>query len=454
MERVKAFSLNSLLALLVILSIGLSIQVWFPADQIGVLGAREPHIQVPPPAREGKMPDMYRPERIYVEREEDQVALLQSGTASYGRVLRATQAILNGSRVFAAPIEVSQLDREETKGITLIFPVALTLAEWADRWHWSAPALQYASVKIDRVLFLLDEIPAIYLYGPSGQIYRLGPLANSEQNVLYGLIAALEGDLFTRYRPLQTEGLSPRILPNLLVPEVSEVPIAIAVVRKPEPKWEEIRYFPDLSVVRQIDEKDANSFTDGQRLLRLITNGILEYRTANVQGTAPQLSRAEGVAQDWIDARGGWPQDLVLGSFLQEPGKTSLIFELRTQGPYPVESSGGALIVQVAADREVSADRIVSLRRFPAVSPIFEESTTPVIAPETAVQMAAKSYSRLFLFEPLREVHLAYLVEPGTLDGEPAWRIEPAWVLQVGEDRLYIPASAADDQQFHLIDLR
>jgi len=44
------------------------------------------------------------------------------------------------------------------------------------------------------------------------------------------------------------------------------------------------------------------------------------------------------------------------------------------------------------------------------------------------------------LFETVRDLYLTYLVLPGSQPDDVGWQIEPVWVIQAGESRLYIPA--------------
>ncbi|MDB4894115.1 MAG: hypothetical protein JWN15_377, partial [Firmicutes bacterium] len=338
---------------------------------------------------------------------------------------------------------IDEPEAKDAEAVTVVLPVALTLSDWAERWHWNTVGLRNPSMKIDRVVYRLGAAPTLDLSGPSGQYYRVGPLTEKDHKALQELIRVMEPELFQKYRPLAAKEVTVRVLSGIQVPDVGAMPGAKVSARTPEVKWEEVRYFPDLSVVRQIDEKDARSLTDGQRLVRLTASGVLEYRAADAQGTAPELPRAEQAARDWVDARGGWPQDLVMGSYVQEPGKTTLVFEQRSQGPFPVESAGGALTIQVAADRaDPAADRILSLRRLPDLVPAFDQSMQPIIKPERAIQIAAEEFPSIFFLEALREVHLAYLIVPESGTANAGWVLEPVWVLQAGEERVYVAALA------------
>jgi len=188
-------------------------------------------------------------------------------------------------------------------------------------------------------------------------------------------------------------------------------------------------------VIRQIAERGASSLTDGQRLLRITSAGILEYRTADPPAAkeAPTLAGALALAETWVQERGGWPQELVLRRYTASGSKARLEFDLRTGDPYPVESRGAALEVQL------TDQRLVSFSRYPAFTAIrfLEGTALPLISPEEAI-------ARLVAAEPgladqtIRSVHLAYVAVPDSGGGD--WPLEPTWVIQAGENRCYVPA--------------
>lgn len=116
-----------------------------------------------------------------------------------------------------------------------------------------------------------------------------------------------------------------------------------------------------------------------------------------------------------------------------------MVFEVRGRGPgpYPVESNQGALQVEVTADRsDLAAQRVVYLKRLPEFWATFDEDTLiRIISAEEAVRLAIDQYPRHLIFDVVRDMHLAYHVKLGQ-----GWVLEPVWVLQVGEARLYVPA--------------
>lgn len=446
LKQLKDTVLNGMLVLLVGLSVILSARVWFPPDRTEELHSRDPRVQAAPPTFARTMPDIFRPERITVRTESGRVAVLPAESDAYRRALPGVQGVLSSIRIAAGPTPVEEATLAPDS-ITLSLPVALTLGEWVDRWGWITSSLRSPSIKIDRVIFSLGPGASVYLSGPHGGLYWVGALTAAEQEKLQEMAAAVDPTYFTTHRPLVTKGLTTRVVPGLLVPATTTVPQGKIKILKPDEKVEEARYFPDLSVIRQIDERDARAFTDGQRFLRITTAGVLEFRSANLSGmVSPELSRALATVQDWVNNRGGWSSELVLNHYVQQPGRTRLVFSVRGRGPgpYPVESEQGALQIEVAADRsDTSAQRVVYLKRLPEFWATFDDAArTPVISPEEAVRQAIEAYPRHLIFDVVRDMHLAYHVKLGQ-----GWVLEPVWVLQVGEARLYVPALRESAEQ-------
>lgn len=446
MVRLKEMLLNLLLAGLVLSSLFLTALVWFSTDRVGATGTQPAHVQSAPPTLTGSMPDPFRPERIYVRLRNNQVAVLQAGSKPYQETWAKIEQLLTGVHAFTAPALVEPLEGGDVESISLIFSAALPVDEWADHWSWATSNARNTSIRADRITLNVGQNPAMYMSASSGAYYQLGQLSADDQKLLLDLIDQMDGSLFSWYRPLAAGALSIRVAPGILVPDVTAVPMAEAEIRKPDGTTEEARYFPDLSVVRQIDERDARSFTDGQRLLRLTASGQLEYRTANKPGTGPDLSQALQVAQEWIEARDGWPTDLVLAAYERRSEKTTLIFEIRADGPYPVESADGAIRIDVTVDPGATTPgQVTFVRRFPEVSVSFAESVQPVISPEKALQRVDQEFSNLLLNDTVREVHLAYLVRSKGWAGEMGWVTEPVWSMRIGAERLYLPALVKSD---------
>ncbi|MGE5675215.1 MAG: hypothetical protein ACM3XM_15305, partial [Mycobacterium leprae] len=335
----------------------------------------------------------------------------------------------------------------EGQTITVVLPIALRMEEWGSNWGWNTNKMTNPFIIVDKVTLTLGATPAVYLSGPSGSIYPIGPLGDKDAKQLQELVAKMDPSLFHKERPLALKDPGIHLAVGLTVPDIVEVPSARMAVRAPDEATEEARYFPDLSVVRQIDERDAKSFTDGQRLLRLSAAGVLEYRTVSTSGFAPELKRAKDDIEDWMNTHGGWPQDLILTHYKQQSGRAAnLTFELRSNGPYPVESLNGAIRVEVTGNRvDPGADSVTYFKRFPDTTAFaFGDTSYPVITPEEALKKAQAAYESVFAQDSVREVHMAYQI--GSDDGKLSWWLEPSWVIKVGESTIYVPAPRQSDR--------
>lgn len=430
--------MNGLLVLLVLGSVLLSFRLLFPPEEMA-MGEGNASVQSPLPEWQTQMPDVYRPERIYIQPDSTKTALLAAGSEPYSAMWAAAQEILTG---LEPDWDAVTTGTEHAAGgdITLVLPAPLTLTDWAEVWGWDTPTSSLSSIQIDRVRLQTGSVSAVTLSGPDGFAYTVAFLSEEQTQALQEQVADLDSALFVEQRPLNASSL--RILPGLTVPVLDSVPWARVSARNPDSHWEGSSYFPDPSVVREIDERYAQSFTDGQRLLRITTSGVMEYRAADALGTAPALYRAQRLVRDWVGARGGWPEDIVLVGYSRQEGTTSLTYEMRLPGPLPVETANGALQIEVTAGlRGGQPDTVVALRRYPQLLPAFDSKVMlSVIPAEEAVAVAEKTFPSAMLQEMVRDCYLAYLVQPGTDPGDVGWQIEPVWVIQAGEVRVYIPA--------------
>lgn len=451
MQRVKEFMLNGALAVLVILSFVLSYQVWFPSHTGGSWRTREAHVQSSPPPQAGGEPDVHRPERIYVQNKEGKVALLVTGAPAYDPVWNGLKGVLKGLEPLYSQLPPDDEDEGPSETITAVLPVPLMLNQWAQEWAWDAGGLPNASLKVDRVTVTLSKTPILHFSGANGGVYRVGPLSQEDQHLLTGLVGALDPDLFRTYRPLTLKDSPIKLAEGLSVPDIAEMPVGAVAVGQPDAAVEQARYFPDLSVVRHIEERDANSFTDGPRWLRLKQNGQMEYATAPPVGTAPDLLRAREAAKAWVPGHGGWSKDLVLGAYYQQQaGRAMLVYNLRLSGNgFPVEKASpamgdGALVLELT--RLDQTTTVLQYRRDPDFTPLFTDTVISIQPAEQALEAAVKRFSALFALEgEVREMYLGYLI--WLPDKLSTWKLVPVWITQVGEKRIYWPASQLGEME-------
>ncbi|OTA42254.1 MAG: hypothetical protein A6D92_00555 [Symbiobacterium thermophilum] len=440
--RAREVLLDLLLAALVLTSVVLTVRIWYPEPLFGDDDTTEPSLQMQPVPIVREMPEIFRPERIVVARADGGRAELHAGSPTYSTSWQRIRKALTGLDVRGGATLIDQVPRGDAgaPSLELFLPTALQVGQWADLLQWQAPFLRNGSMLVDRVIVTLGERPAVYLSGPLGFELYLADLPEDQRAALVAHVERLDPTLFGPYRELVLDGLQVTAAPGLMVPDVKAWPAAEVTVLMPDLWEEEARYFPDLSVVRQIDEQDARSLTDGRRLLRITGAGVLQYRTAegSAPAASPELEQALEAAGQWVGSRGGWPQDVVLHRYERDAGVGRLAFEVHTGGRYPVQSLPGAMQVHVSA-----AARVVYFERTPTVANVmFEEALLPLVPPEDALAHALPA-APLLSSEPVRAMYLTYLLRPPAGAGEP-WTAEPTWVIQAGSTEVYVNAVARE----------
>lgn len=440
--RAREALLDLLLVLLVLTSLLLSVRIWYPEPLFSGPDTTEPSLQLQPVPIMREMPEIFRPERVVVLNAEGSRAELHAGSSTYSTSWQRIRKALTGLDVRGGAALIDQVPwgEEAAPALELHLPTALLVSQWADLLQWETPFLRNGSILVDRVIVTLGEHAAVYLSGPPGFHLFLADLPEAQRSALAGHIEHLDPALFGQYRELVLDGLGVTVSPGLVVPDVAELPAAAVVTSMPDLSEEEVRYFPDLSVVRQIDEHDARSLTDGRRLLRLTGSGLLQYRTAeaSAETAAPTLERALEAAGNWVGSRGGWPQDVVLHRYVRDAGFGQLAFEVHTGARYPVQSLPGVMQVHVSA-----TDRVIYFERTPTVANVtFDGDPLPLMPPEAALAHALPAAPALRT-EPIRAMYLTYLLKPPADAGEP-WTAEPTWVIQAGQTEVYVNAVARE----------
>lgn len=446
-DRFREILLNGLLGALVLLSLVLSSKIWFPIEWVGLSGSWEPQVQSVLSDDDGVQSDLVRPELVYVHKG-GQVALVLAGSDLYREMWPRLRHLLLSVRLS----EIASNEDSATPApvrddfITLWLPVTQPLNVWVQRWRWMEHSFsKVPAAEVDQITIPLAQTSSAYAAGPSAGSYRLSLEEPIDAQLLAAVVDLVPADKFSHYRRLAASGSRGIDMSSqVFVPTVDEIPIGDVAVSPPSSVDEKVRYFPDMSVVRQIDELGAQTFTDGKRLLRLSDTGFLEYRSADESGEAPSLVQALAVAQAWVDARGGWPDDVVLTRYIQAATYTKLIFEARLPGPYPVESVDGFVQTMVAVGH--GGERVTSIVRPPGLTPIFGTKTEPIRSPEEALRLAAQAYPTPFAEMPVREMHLAYLLRQGPqILG--TWKLEPSWVVRLSHERIYVPARGRSTAQ-------
>lgn len=440
--RARNALLDLLLVVLVLTSVLLSVRIWYPEPLFGSADTTEPSLQLQPAPIVREMPEIFRPERVAIRRRDGLRAELHAGFPTYRTSWQRVRKALTGLDVRDGAPLIDEVPRGEAEApvLELYLPTALQVRQWAELLQWRTASLRNGSILVDRVIVTLGERAAVYLSGPPGFNLFVADLPEAERTALATHVERLDPGLFRPYRELILDDLAVTAEPGVVVPDVAEVPAAQVDVSMPDLWEEEVRYFPDVTLVRQIDEQDARSLTDGRRVLRVTGAGLLQYRTAEGSGeaAAPTLEQALETAGRWVGSRGGWPQDVVLHRYVREAGVGKLAFEVHTGVRYPVQSLPGAIQVHVSA-----ADRVVYFERSPTVVNVsFEGEPLPLISPEAALAHALPA-APVLAAEPVRSMYLTYLLKPPAEAGA-RWTAEPTWVIQAGHTEVYVNAVARE----------
>lgn len=420
---------DGVLASMVIISLVLSAKLWFPTAGADSTDGEGAFIQEIPQSSYAAMPVIHRPERILVRRADGQMALFMTSSTSYEALRLLVGRIINDLKEPTWVAEPPPIT--DGSFITLYMPFSLTFDNIADEWAWDALSGRGNGFKVDQITVSLGDGGATWLLGPAAGGYRLDGMADVDRQELVTALNDLKETELRPYR-LLTEVPGIALRGPVWVPDVPGIQELRAVVTSPVRAEVEARFFPDLSVVRQIDEQGAISLTDGQRLLRISDEGVLDFSLARGnRETGTPVGQME-IIRRWVEENGGWPRDVVQTRVATQDGQTIYQFELRLVASYPVESNGGALQI------ELTGNQVLFFRRFPDVAGIQPgPNQLPILTPEQALEVAAREQPLVSL-TPIRDAYLSYQLEPG--DAVHPWVVEPTWVFRMGEARVLAPA--------------
>jgi hypothetical protein len=443
----RGLVLDLLLAFLVVGSLLLSSRVWTDPTRYEVARTEQPRVQPQPYAPTWTMPDIYRPVRIMVTLPDGQGTWSGPDSETYSRIWRAAKPLLQGLRPIGLPTVVGEGDLDAWRQgpvITLVLPLAMPLAEWADRWEWNAFGLRTESGhRVDRVVLFAGNPGGILFEGPEARL-RMSHLFEPDLTELAGLVATIPVSDWRPHSALPDDKVD-RLLHS---PDIGHVALPRAIPVYPDRTAVLSRFFPDLSVVRQIDEKElkgadlgltATSYTDGQKLVRIYDYGAIEYYAPDraAGSLPPSFVQALNLAQNFVTAHGGWPQNVALTGWETVGNRVILTFDLH-QGASnlpPVMTRHGFLRVTA------TADRVVHLFRDPAVQVDITGPNRPVISVREALRILSEErpWTR---FEKVRDAALVYLLHegPGRNALEPVWVISLTWGRPFYVRALAVPA--------------
>lgn len=424
--------LDALLAVLVLVSLVLSSRVWTDPTRYTSIPSDRPRVQSQPYVPEWTMPDIYRPEQVMVQLPDGRGTYGGPDSALYFQVWRQAKLVLQRLQPIGLPRPVPEAELEpwrEGPMITLFLPVSQPLSEWADLWGWTVFGLRAeADFMVDRVYLFPKATGGVIFGGPAGR-WRMINLTEPDLARFQEIIEGIEVQYLHAFEPLPTD----RAVQEVQAPDPRFAPLLEMTAAQPDRAAVLSRFFPDLSVVRQIEEKrqnsddldqNATSYTDGQKLVRIYHYGAIEfYAPDRTVGTSPPtLSQALAMAEEFVTAHGGWPQEIVLTNWETLGNRITLTFDYRkgVSGALPTFSRHGFLKVEVAQDK------VVYLFREPSPRLVPSGSNQALIDVQEALRHLAeeKLWTR---YEKVRDAYVVYLFH----SGHQRQVVEPYWVIHL-----------------------
>ncbi len=431
--------LNSLLAFQVLVSVVLT-AVLMSRPPLAIQPADPPQVVAASPATPASQPpDPSLPRAVWFHQGGGRYAAINPDEALYQRTWLQMRAILSRSMgrshlwQMAGPMELVQAAAQPLVGAD--FALALPPGEWARLWESAdagvgglirGPVYEGSEGPVERVVLTLTAPDAsIYLLGARGTM-RL-PLLETDREELERTVRSMNPRAFPKLRLLslsEPDDVAPEpekghlsslladdVAPWVLIP-ADDVSAAFPLVRpqSPDPLPYLTRFFPDVSVVRQIQEQDGSvAYTDGRRGMRMNVYGALEYFEApEFSGSvaAPDLLRAVQVARDFIFSRGLWSVDATLSGFGRLGQESRLTFGLR-RPLLPWVS------VRPVMEVRVVGERVVYFYRSPDYIPVASGGNEKLITPEEALHRLKATLAGRPM--RVRTMYLAHQLGPGNL---------------------------------------
>lgn len=422
---------GAILALLVLLSLLLSLGLWWSAA--GPLTGEELWRQqgpAAPPAPEWWR--VVRPTRLFVHVGERHLLFLP-GTAGYQEawetsVVQAEVLAGLGPRAGELVREADLRPSGEAVVVEARFPAplpgAVVARAYGLRGDYPEP--------VEAFVLTPQRWPYVAVRC-QGRLYPLEGAGGRDYRVVGELIARLAA-------PEASERSGSIPLAALTLPEGWEaagglwVPRLAAVRRLaagfvPPPAYGQTLvgvFFADPSVVRRIEERDgATIFTDGRSGLRVYPSGALEYTTprpAPARGSVDPAA-ALSAALSFLAGHGGVSRDMVVWECwpVRREGDETWVLAIALQAEGLLAVAPGGAVSLAVGEQGLYEYRAAAWTPWREA----EGSHRIMSAQDALLRLAGETPGRT----RVQDVYLAYLGHP-TVGGE----LRPAWVIRTGQD--------------------
>lgn len=274
----------------------------------------------------------------------------------------------------------------------------------------------FDSKYISSYILVEDKGLSGYLVDDEGQLYKLGN--NDGTLKLENLITDIVDSGPASYARLSAANMNLRMKDGLYVSLLSYDMPTYKVKREPMPGERQISsFFNDFSVARKIQERDgAVIYTDGQRGLRIYSNGALEYSSPVAKDQKRDIGFYEAlkVAVDFVNTHGGWPHGSYLDSYEVQSGQTGksygFTFCIYTNG-YSIIDPDNLITVTVEGSQVKNYYRHV-------IASIKQEGLLELMTPINALDTAVST----------KNIRLVDDLYPGYIIVDDL--LKPVWVLK------------------------
>lgn len=326
---------NLVLGFLVILSIGLSIRIW--------LGTAQPRISYSESAvyhaisnvgERHYLSEMLMPNRIIVHLGNDRHTLFLPGFSGYERMWSvATKSLgeIDPVRLASPSLRPAQMGAigalRKLTGVELVLSPTVPFGVWLEAMS-IVPAsaspdrgnptmeLGMGQLRVDRIAVFWDgDLKGFVRQANTGEYFELAFKSSTRKPEE---IVELSSSVIPGYVEL-TEADGVPVRDGIFVPK--RAPYIAAVEVKPqmvEPDRIAAEFFPDLTVIRRVEERDGCTvFTDGRGWLRVFGDGSLEFTHSERLETSVAdmgVLKALSSAVEFIRFHGGWPDGAYLSS--------------------------------------------------------------------------------------------------------------------------------------------
>lgn len=424
-------TLDRLLAVLVALSLALTMKTWFGAPQWGP--SFEPWTVQRESAEPPDLRGIVAPSLVIYHSSAQERRGMPAGTEDYARFwlggtdfARVLQSISGQRRELPQLSEIQQA--RDSGAVEIIFDDAYKLGDLFK--IYKAGTTEHADLPVDRFIITSGRNPMLYVRSAPRMQYVAFLLRPEAPDLVMHAQKSLSAAAPV-YTELMARDSGPGVVPGTFVPRSPPPMAPMSVQREPTGSTGLLAaFFVDVTILRRIEERDgALIYSDGQRGVRIYPSGAIEYGQHRSSGIETDKRVALEQATTFAKQHGGLPGTVFVDRIWTQKGSrdnTAVRFYFRYSG-VPVVGPRGIIEVMISPKDVESFVRNFRLPAGPVGTPRH------VIHASDALAAVADALPKLLPDADPGQVMsmvLAYL-NSGPEEGlEP---LQPVWVVEFTE---------------------